>query len=93
MFLKLVKVMESDIPQFAGSPGPLGKKIARNSVKVVQATYGWHHQLFSQQQALKAQRGVKLSAMELVCCTVYCAFKRSCSHGPVLKPNQTKPGT
>ncbi len=43
----------------------------------------------SQQQALKSQWGlkptVKLSAMKLVQCTVYCAFKCSCSHGPVIK--------
>ncbi len=47
----------------------------------------------SQQQALKSQRGVKptdkLSAMEKVPCTVYCAFKHSCSHGPVTKPKPT----
>ncbi len=45
----------------------------------------------SQQQALKSQLGVKLSAIELVRCTVFCVFNRSCSHGPVIKPkpNQT----
>ncbi len=46
-----------------------------------------------QQQALNSQLGVmhtvKLSAMEKVRCSVYCTFKRSWSHGPVIKPNQT----
>ncbi len=47
------------------------------------------------QQALKSQRGVKptvkLSAMEIFQCAVYCTFQRAFSHGPVIKPNQTKP--
>ena len=49
----------------------------------------------SQQQVLKSQQGVKpavkLSAMEFVRRAVYCTFKRSFAHGPVLKPSQTKP--
>ncbi len=48
----------------------------------------------SQQQEQKYQwtikPTVKLSAMELVQCTVYFAFKHSWSHGPRIKPNQTK---
>ncbi len=40
---------------------------------------------------MKVKLTVKLSAMELVRHAVYCTFKRSFSHVPVIKPNQTKP--
>ena len=90
---KLAKIAESDIQRFAGCLGPLGKK--RNKKVSRTCRQGMDGIPFiSQQQALKSQRGVKptvkLSAMEKVRCAVYCSFKRSCSHGPVMKPNQTK---